>query len=380
VFADFPPTTTPNSARIIDIACGANHTLLLLEADNGCRELWGCGDGRKGQLGLKYRQVLSFTGLFRKLDLALHEASLGESHFKSIAATWETSYVVLTKEGGNDVVLSMGSDDYGDLGVGGLEKTSNVLQDFHIVDLSCLSALNEVCNIVGIYSGQRHTIVHVKSASGPVLLGWGTSRHGQLGTLSVPFTPLPRIISINSRDIVTLSLGLHHTAILRTTGEVLGLGSNRKHQLELASTSQTQDNRVQDIGCTWNGTYVVTQTERGWGVQSSGSDSHNQLGWKSENGVATGEVDFPDELYLNAESLSITCGSEHVLVLEKQHTPAITRLWGWGWNEHGNLGLGHTNDIPSPTRLCTLADRSMRIHKVWAGLGTSWIFAEKIGS
>lgn len=377
VFADFPPPTIPNGARIIDIACGANHTLLLLEVYGHRRELWGCGDGRKGQLGLKYKQTVSATGLFHKLDLALYEASLEEYSFKAIATTWETSYVVLSRPDQKDVVLSMGSDDYGDLGVGGLEKTKRTLQDFHVVDFSCVSAFHERCDVLGIYSGQRHTILHVNSASGPILVGWGTSRHGQLGAGNLSFTPTPRIVSINSSEITTLSLGLHHTTALYTTGEALGLGSNRKRQLELVHTLRIQNHRVQDISCTWNGTYVLTRDERGWNVQSSGSNSHNQLGWKSEDADSTGKVIFPDELDLEADRLSITCGSEHVLLLEKPSMGGTERLWGWGWNEHGNLGLGHTHDIPFPTRLW--ADRDTIIHKVWGGLGTSWIFVEGIG-
>ena len=32
-------------------------------------------------------------------------------------------------------------------------------------------------------------------------------------------------------------------------------------------------------------------------------------------------------------------------------TTAQTWLFGFGWNEHGNLGLGHTRNVPQPTLL-----------------------------
>lgn len=39
---------------------------------------------------------------------------------------------------------------------------------------------------------------------------------------------------------------------------------------------------------------------------------------------------------------SICCGSEHSLCLGE------TRLWAFGWNEHGNLGTGCTNNSFEP--------------------------------
>ncbi len=175
VFADFSPGALPDgTSQVINIATGANHTLLLLEM-NGCRrELWGCGDGRKGQLGSHYRRTVSSTGLFRKLEPALEHAELGNYTVKSIAATWETSYVVLCCPGRKDVVISMGSDDYGDLGVGSLKKSASET-GFHVIDFSHISSLSEHLEVLGVYSGQRHIILHLNSISSPVILGWGMS-------------------------------------------------------------------------------------------------------------------------------------------------------------------------------------------------------------
>ncbi len=201
---------------------------------NGCRrELWGCGDGRKGQLGSHYRRTVSSTGLFRKLEPALEHAELGNYTVKSIAATWETSYVVLCCPGRKDVVISMGSDDYGDLGVGSLKKSASET-GFHVIDFSHISSLSEHLEVLGVYSGQRHIILHLNSISSPVILGWGMSRHGQLGALAdKPFASTPQIISIQSDGISSLNLGMHHTVIRYNSGELSCLGSDRKHQLQV---------------------------------------------------------------------------------------------------------------------------------------------------
>ena len=64
---------------------------------------------------------------------------------------------------------------------------------------------------------------------------------------------------------------------------------------------------------------------------------------------------------------------------------ANVEIWAWGWNEHGNLGLGHTEDVQLPLRISMPdADTSASevkfkgIAGVWAGCGTSWIATEVV--
>lgn len=35
-----------------------------------------------------------------------------------------------------------------------------------------------------------------------------------------------------------------------------------------------------------------------------------------------------------------------------------TSLYAWGWNEHGNLGLGDKQDRHKPTLVCHLTDKA----------------------
>ncbi|KAG1727899.1 hypothetical protein EDB19DRAFT_1748741 [Suillus lakei] len=53
-------------------------------------------------------------------------------------------------------------------------------------------------------------------------------------------------------------------------------------------------------------------------------------------------------------------------------------VWGWGWNEHGNLGLGHTDDVLKPIKIWPAGGHALdgRIVQVWAGNGTSWILLQ----
>lgn len=240
--------------------------------------------------------------------------------------------------------------------------------------------------------------------SGTILAGWGTSRHGQLGPSSPspspspsvkpePFRSSPHILKMDAGTVATCALGNQHTVILGYNGTVMGLGSDRKAQL---SGIDAWTN-VSAIGCTWNATYGVVRspTDRGsfW-ILATGSNNHGQLGVAEHTHESTSTtaftVPFPFEPG-SRQIVKIACGSEHVLCLLSAHGDTLDdrsvkerrELWAWGWNEHGNLGMGDVHDVWSPTRVrassntvtseCELDE----IVDVWAGCGTSWILVQQ---
>ena len=392
-FEGRPDCPHARSTRVLDIASGANHTVVLLHGEGP--EVWGSGDGRKGQLGLNYQREAKGgqkTATFRRLNLSLSEFGLENHTFKSIAATWETTYIALSCEGKGDVLISMGSDDYGDLGIGNGRHMKDSPSDFHVVSFGHLSTPSGIQLLPGniridaVYSGQRHIILSlgVSGSDGlvePLLVGWGTSRHGQLGSSTsgkaLPFTSEPTIIPIppGADPIVSASLGIHHTILSHRSGCVSALGANRKHQLQLLQEVK----RAESIGCTWNGTYAVVQDserENSWTIISSGSNSHSQLGWDPESEGLVGAVRFTGSLDRKTVT-KIACGSEHVLLLLRDAFQQTGEVWGWGWNEHGNLGVGNTKDVPTPTCIWPpAAHTGAAVTGIWAGCGTSWINVE----
>ena len=406
-FTNHPPNSLPpGTSAVLSVVSGANHTLVLLDLVDqlGMKktELWGCGDGRAGQLGKIYKEESlagSSTAKFRKIELFLEENDLPGYSYRLISASWETSYAVLSCSGKGDVVISMGSDEFGDLGIGGFTRTARMEKsekDFHVVKFDHLftpSTIHNTLRVESITSGQRHTIVHLQTSESPQLLvGWGTSRHGQLGQLAPlsnqkppPFTSLPRIISLD--DVVSSALGIHHSLFLHASRQISALGSNRKGQLQLLPSKS-----VQTIGCTWNGSYAVVESNEEWRIYSSGSNSHGQLGLKPDPLIAdipnSGVVHFPEIFDSNSTSIEIACGSEHILVVSRhnmedcsvQQQQQVSKLWGWGWNEHGNLGTGNTNDTFLPLKIWSnepgFHSYFKGVHEligIWAGAGTSWI-------
>jgi len=68
--------------------------------------------------------------------------------------------------------------------------------------------------------------------------------------------------------------------------------------------------------------------------------------------------------------------------LDHRNSALEQKLLGWGWNEHGNMGLSHTEDVTSPTLISipsistpstTIDADQLKITGIWAGCGTSWV-------
>ena len=370
-------TLPPGTSSVIAIRSCGNHSLALLSRPPNHRiEIWGSGDGTKGQLGPTYiNEAGDNVAIFRPIVLPLENHGLTGYEFSDAAACWETSFFILTKEGQHDVLISMGGNDFGDLGVGGPGTANNSLP-FHIINFThIVGDTTDRLSISNITTGPHHVITLLHTGNKQYIAGWGTARHGQLGPLhapsgrALPFSPSPVAISlpidIQHDPVRTVCAGNQHTLFLHASGRISALGSDAKGQLR--GLGATED--VRAIDCSWNGSYL--QTRSGSGLLSTGANAHGQLGQvggTSETGL--GSVSVPD----TRRVVSFACGSEHVLcVLESEGDHK--EVWGWGWNEHGTLATGSLDDVKAPVRIWppSPAQAEEKVVGVWAGCGTSWI-------
>ncbi|KAG6874365.1 hypothetical protein C0995_015101 [Termitomyces sp. Mi166 len=386
--------------RVLNISSGANHTVVLLEMrrQSGKLEmqLWGSGNGSAGQLGAAYHQLIQSgeeSTIFRPIELPLEQEGLSGYQPKHVAASWETTYIALSCDGRNDVLISMGSNDFGDLGVGMIAKEKKT-GPFHIVSFDHLAIdgiplKNANIVILSLVTGQHHVVITLEAAwhsysFRECIVGWGTSRHGQLGNVldgkgrPIPYISVPHIIPVDDRDpIVATALGSQHTILLRASGGILGVGSNRKGQLQ----SLGDVKHATKIDCTWNGTCVVTEGDNGVEhILATGSGAHGQLGRQMESSaiVSLAPVELP--MSEATRILALACGTEHILVLISRSSEVGDSLevWGWGWNEHGNLGVGTTENAFTPIQLWPPAlglegEKNRSAIGIWGGSGTSWI-------
>ncbi|KZT01141.1 RCC1/BLIP-II [Laetiporus sulphureus 93-53] len=421
IFAGHSPGILPLGTRAVtQIACGSNHTLVLLSTSQGS-QVWGSGDGRKGQLGPSHLADSgpASTSHFRRLDFGLHSRGRYLEGYspRLIASGWETSYVVLSCAGRDDVLISMGADDYGNLGVGGVKEKTVGRDPIHVVDLQLLfdtelGNVDRTFTIRSLATGPHHIVIQVNLAlkngtSTQYLVGWGAARHGQVGyaTGSSQKLPLfytsPRIIALGLDDvqglgsIQSIAAGNQHSVFLHSSGRLSALGSNRKAQLRGLGTLKD----VISVGCTWHGTYATVRNTSGYLIMATGSHSRGQLGrGVVRDAVSLGSVDFPFPPSSH-RLVKVACGSEHVLSLfeligmedfapssgdlisqDSETRAPRMEVWGWGWNEHGNLGMGSTTDVDVPVLIWPPADPSEyggRAVDIWCGNGTSWIVIEQ---
>ena len=160
-------------------------------------------------------------------------------------------------------------------------RFDHLVVDGHSFPPSCPNTVNSIT------SGQHHILVHMTVSLSDglgcgIVVGWGTSCHGQIGSITnfdgkpLPFFPIPRIISVDNPNdpVVSSSLSIQHSVLLHSSGQVTGMGLNRKGQLELSPQFQ-----FRQVRCTWNGTYAIVEVEESkLHIYATGANSHGQLG------------------------------------------------------------------------------------------------------
>jgi len=306
------------------------------------------------------------------------------------------------------ILLSIGNNDYGDLGIGlspsQLGKTSHPQR----VPLEDLLSKKYSFRLTGydvrkLVAGLHHVVAIVDvfldgpEASDSVVIGWGTYRQGQLGYLNfqtsgmkgkskIPsYTTEPKVLQFprdgwGDSKILDIAVGSSHTLLLLDSGKVVALGSNKKGQLD----GVNEATGITGVHCSWNGCCLIRNPSPAhknvdWSIYSSGRGEKGQLGRSDSAPSVT--VSFPFASTSHA-LIGFACGSEHSLALFRKISNnidpmlSVEEVWGWGWNEHGNLGLGHTDDVHSPSLIWTNAGGSFKgshVDSVWAGCGTSWI-------
>ncbi|KAH8119802.1 RCC1/BLIP-II [Phellopilus nigrolimitatus] len=359
-----------DGSKVLSIAAGANHTLALIRPAAGRAQLWGCGDGCRGQLGGAYLRDFGTSSVFRRIQIHLDSDCSGLSQ---AYADCDISCAAASL-GIGDILLSVGSDDFGDLGIGGLQRGKKETAAWQLVSFAHLlpESVSKI-RIEDLKAGPHDVIVKLRYTLGvdtqckaELIAGWGAARHGQLGhlpgsskearSLSIVSSPLKLDFPF---DLCGIAVGNQHTVFLTSEGSITGLGSNRKNQICGIGAAKN----VFALGATWNGTYLLQTKEsygEKWMMASTGSNSHGQLARSTETSEAQlDKIKFP-------AAAGTRWGSNRGTV-------------GLGMERARNLGLGHTNDVYTPTLIWPRVDVlhvEGRIAGAWAGCATSWLAVE----
>eukprot|EP01060_Flectonema_neradi_P034948 TRINITY_DN6279_c0_g1_i1.p1 TRINITY_DN6279_c0_g1~~TRINITY_DN6279_c0_g1_i1.p1 ORF type:complete len:957 (+),score=177.36 TRINITY_DN6279_c0_g1_i1:1-2871(+) len=182
-----------------------------------------------------------------------------------------------------------------------------------------LPELSQVQSKFILTLAEAESVTHSKR----ILLAFGKNDLGQLGIANQSAITFPSFTSISSHhahmsstiatnSIVLVAAGMSHTLCLTTDGRVYSFGSNTKGQLGLGhKTSTTTPTPIYSL---------------------SGS-----------------------------EVVQMACGDEHSLVLTTDN-----KVYSWGRNDRGQLGLGTTNDQDTPWVMTSLSDVVVTVIKAGA--------------
>ncbi|CAN1746824.1 Ultraviolet-B receptor UVR8 [Linum perenne] len=251
--------------------------------------------------------------------------------------------------------------------------------------MPCLVTLNPGVRIVNVAAGGRHTLVlsgiliFSKSSDIGQVWGWGYGGEGQLGLgsrirmVSSPH-PIPCIESSHGRDrpaatsrggtisegqssrvlgnyIKAIACGGRHSVAITDAGVLLAFGWGLYGQCGQGSTddelnptcvSSLLGIRIAAIAAgLWHTVCISDDGD----VYAFGGNQFGQLGTGTEQAEALPRLlDAPS---LENETASIlSCGARHSAVVTVDR-----KVFCWGWNKYGQLGLGDVIDRNVPCQL-----------------------------
>ncbi len=256
----------------------------------------------------------------------------------------------------NGQLYAIGKNNTGQLGIGTTENADEP------IDITDRFDLNPGESLQSVVAGWSHG--YALSSMGR-LFAWGNNLYGQIGngTTSNQTTPVDITMMFaleQDETILKVVSGYYHGIVLTSFGRVMTWGINYQNELgdgtAIPSKVPVDITEHVSIGPTDKIIDIATHAYHSFATTSSG-EIH---GWgKNINGQLAIDTmnnqSFPvriDEilgLASNEVAVMIALGSEHSLILT-----SANRLFAFGDNEHGQLGIGNRNDQPVPRDITPL--------------------------
>ncbi|KAK3144729.1 hypothetical protein QOZ80_4AG0317040 [Eleusine coracana subsp. coracana] len=303
------------------VSAGASHSVALLSGNMLCS--WGRGeDGQLGHGDAEDRLVPTVLSSFHAPGITL--VICGADH--------TTAYSEDELQ-----VYSWGWGDFGRLGHG---NSSDVFTPQPVKALQGLKIKQIAC-------GDSHCLAVTMDGE---VHSWGRNQNGQLGLGTTEDSLLPqKIQAFEGICVKMIAAGAEHTAAVTEDGDLYGWGWGRYGNLGLGDrndrpvpekVSVVEGEKMVLIACGWRHTITV-----------SSSGSLYTYGWSKYGQLGHG--DFEDHLVpYKVEALKDSTISQ--ISGGWRHTMALTsegKLYGWGWNKFGQVGVGDNEDHCSPVQV-----------------------------
>ncbi|URD93408.1 Regulator of chromosome condensation (RCC1) repeat [Musa troglodytarum] len=301
--------------EVLLISAGASHSVALLSGNAMCS--WGRGED--GQLGHGDAEDRLFPTILSALDSqGIVSVTCGADHTTAYSES-------------DDQVYSWGWGDFGRLGHG---NSSDVFTPQPIKALQGLKIKQIAC-------GDSHCLAVTMDGelgSEPKRTTWSWHNRGLSYTT--------KDSSISGLCDKMIAAGAEHTAAVTEDGDLYGWGWGRYGNLGLGDRNdrlipeKVASIKMVLVACGWRHTITV-----------SSSGNLYTYGWSKYGQLGHG--DFEDHLSPQwLEALKDSCISQ--ISGGWRHTMALTsdgRLYGWGWNKFGQLGITDNDDPCSPVQV-----------------------------
>ncbi|MCP4447942.1 MAG: hypothetical protein GY811_21795 [Myxococcales bacterium] len=336
--------------RAVQVVAGAWHSCALIE--DGAVRCWG--DSSFGQLGYGNTETIGDN----ETPASAGNVDIGGKATKLFAGSWHTC--ALLESGG---LKCWGAGRDGRLGYG---------NEFNIGDNESPSAVGEVAVggvIADVVLGAFHSCALIE---GGTMRCWGSNAEGQLGlgtTNDVGDSALPSSVAPIEvgGTVIAMGAGRTHTCAVLETNELRCWGEGLYGRLGYGSEESTGDTAVPSALPTVDVGHPVSSVALGgfntcalspqgqvscWGLASLG-----RLGYGNTDRIGDDETPSTAGTVDIGEAVSRILTADH-----GDHTCAVLedrRVRCWGFNLHGVLGYGHTNDIGDDEAPATAGDVSI---------------------
>ncbi|XP_046466218.1 secretion regulating guanine nucleotide exchange factor isoform X1 [Neodiprion pinetum] len=246
-------------------------------------------------------------------------------------------------------LYAWGSNAYGQLGAGKTPSQKPAI--IHLKE----TAPDPVADIA---MGLRHSAL-VTTSGNVLVAGYGSKC--QLGIIDESnkslkatdtFTQVPGLTGIKS-----VACGQHHTIALSKNGDLYAWGDNKHGQLgfdpkiyaRLETPLKLENVNVGPDGKIFTG-WTHTAVLHDGKVFAWGRNTYGQLGRGADKFLAESQPTWLPKVIKNVpDFVQIAVGSEHNIALAEDGS-----VMCWGWNEHGNCGNGTVQDVREPVRIDVL--------------------------
>ena len=210
---------------------------------------------------------------------------------------------------------------------------------------------------------------------------WGWNERGQLGLGNTEKRLTPSLVTaLDNKNITRLStqdFDKHHSIVMDSEGRLYSWGDNTHSQLGLGDTEDRQS--PEEIKFFADKTLVQISLGNSYSLALDNEGIVYAWGWNEGGQLGLGDKEkrlTPSLIPYFKENgiyiIQVAAAYKHNLALDKNG-----KVYSWGWNEFGALGLSHNEEKLSPTLISFFEENGIIISKLAIGSWHSLALDEK---